>query len=175
VPASFIVGLADAPAGNTTPPPVAATPPPVAATPPPVAATPPPATPTAPGAPATTTTQPAPGTVQQPPGQKQDGGLFGCGGGGLTGMMPFVLIFVVFYFMLIRPQQKKQREAQEWLKSLKKGDEVVTSGGLIGRISGLTDAVVTLELQEKVRVKVLRSSITGKPPAPGAPAESNAK
>jgi preprotein translocase subunit YajC len=91
----------------------------------------------------------------------------GCGGGGASAMLPMVMIFVVFYFMLIRPQQKKQREQQDWLKSLKKGDEVVTTGGLIGKISGLTDNTVTLELQEKVRVKVLRTHIAGKPPAPG--------
>jgi preprotein translocase subunit YajC len=92
-----------------------------------------------------------------------------CGGQG--GMfIPMIMIFVVFYFMLIRPQQKKQREMQDWLKQLKKGDEVVTTGGLIGKISGLTDNTVTLELQEKVRVKVLRTHIAGKPPAPGQPA-----
>jgi preprotein translocase subunit YajC len=93
----------------------------------------------------------------------------GCGGGPQA-MIPMLMIFVVFYFMLIRPQQKKQREVQDWLKQLKKGDEVVTTGGLIGKISGLTDNTVTLELQEKVRVKVLRSHIAGKPPAPGQPA-----
>jgi preprotein translocase subunit YajC len=95
--------------------------------------------------------------------------LGGCAGQG--GMfVPMIMIFVVFYFMLIRPQQKKQREQQEWLKSLKKGDEVVTTGGVIGKISGLTDNTVTLEVQEKVRLKVLRSHIAGKPPAPGQPA-----
>lgn len=76
-------------------------------------------------------------------------------------------IFAVFYFMIIRPQQKKQREMDAWLKALKKGDEVVTNGGLIGKISGLTDTTVTLEVQEKVRLKVLRSAITGKAPQPG--------
>jgi preprotein translocase subunit YajC len=84
--------------------------------------------------------------------------------------LPMIMIFVVFYFMLIRPQQKKQRETQDWLKSLKKGDEVVTSGGVIGRISGLTDSTVTLEVQEKVRLKVLRSHIAGKPPTATQPA-----
>jgi preprotein translocase subunit YajC len=82
---------------------------------------------------------------------------------------PLVLIFVVFYFMLIRPQQKKQKDLQEWLKSLKKGDEVVTNGGVIGKISGLTENTVTLEVQEKVRMKFLRSHIAGKAPAPGQP------
>jgi preprotein translocase subunit YajC len=77
-------------------------------------------------------------------------------------------MFAVMYFILIRPQQKKQKEQDAWLKSLKKGDEVVTTGGVIGRISGLTDNTVTLEVQEKVRIKVLRSSVSGK--APGAAA-----
>ena len=82
-------------------------------------------------------------------------------------LFPMILIFVVFYFMLIRPQQKKQRELNDWLKSLKKGDEVVTTGGVVGRISGLTDNMVTLEVQEKVRIKVLRSHVTGRPPGAG--------
>jgi preprotein translocase subunit YajC len=92
-----------------------------------------------------------------------------CGGQG--GMfVPMILMFVVVYFMLLRPQQKRQREQQEWLKSLKKGDEVVTTGGVIGKITGLTDNTVTLEVQEKVRLKVLRTHVAGKPPAPGQPA-----
>jgi preprotein translocase subunit YajC len=92
-------------------------------------------------------------------------------GGPLGGMaIPILMMVAVFYFLIMRPQQKKQREQTEWLKSLKKGDEVVTSGGVIGRISGLTDNTVTLEVQEKVRLKVLRTHIAGKPPAPGQPA-----
>jgi preprotein translocase subunit YajC len=73
--------------------------------------------------------------------------------------------------MLIRPQQKKQKDQQDWLKNLKKDDEVVTTGGLIGRITGLTDQTVTLEVQEKVRMKVLRSAVTG--PAPSAKAAAS--
>ena len=92
--------------------------------------------------------------------------LAACGGGSSM-MIPMLMIFVVFYFMLIRPQQKKQKEVQDWLKSLKKGDEVVTTGGIIGKISGLTDNTVTLEVQEKVRMKFLRSHIAAKAPAPG--------
>jgi preprotein translocase subunit YajC len=90
----------------------------------------------------------------------------GSGGGSLLGspIVMMVLMFGVVYFMMIRPQQKKASQHQEWLKGLKKGDEVVTQGGIIGRISGLTDQVVFLELQDKVRVRVLRTSITGKPP-----------
>src|SRR5262245_1170020 len=87
-----------------------------------------------------------------------------------------VLMIGVIYLMMIRPQQKKAREHQEWLRSLKKGDEVVTQGGILGRISGMSDTIVTLEVQEKVRLRVLRSSITGKPPEAkkAAPVEEKA-
>jgi preprotein translocase subunit YajC len=134
-----------------------------AAAPPPSAApsSSPPSAP-APSAPAGT------GSTQAPGSPQGGGGPLGalCGGG--PGSMPLFMIMMiaVFYFILIRPQQKKQKEQDNWLKSLKKGDEVVTSGGVIGKISGLTDNTVTLEVQEKVRIKVLRSSVSGK--APGA-------
>lgn len=72
------------------------------------------------------------------------------------------LMFGVFYFLLIRPQVKKQRQHQEMLKQLDKGDLVVTNGGLIGKITGLTDTELTIELQEKVRVRVIRSAVQGK-------------
>ena len=106
----------------------------------------------------------------QAPGSPSAGGPFGalCGGGQGSFPLMMIMMIAVFYFILIRPQQKKQKETDNWLKSLKKGDEVVTSGGVIGRISGLTDNTVTLEVQEKVRIKVLRSSLSGK--APGAAA-----
>jgi preprotein translocase subunit YajC len=104
------------------------------------------------------------------------GGPPGCaGGGGMTSMGMLAIMFVVFYFLLIRPQQKKQRDHQEMLKNLKKGDEVVTSGGVIGRISGLTDAYVTLEVQEKVRIKLVRSHITGRAGTPAAQAAPEVK
>jgi preprotein translocase subunit YajC len=90
-------------------------------------------------------------------------------GGGLAQLAPMALIFLVFYFMIIRPSQKKQREQQDWLKTLKKGDDVVTSAGMLGKIFSLTDEVVTLELGDKVRMRVLRSSISG--PAPGTSSE----
>src|SRR5687767_7537993 len=93
------------------------------------------------------------------------------GGGGLGMFVPMLLMFAVFYFMLIRPQQKKAKLHQEWLQSLKKGDEVATSGGLVGRITHLQGPYVTLEMGEpKIRLKVLRSSVTGKPPDANAPA-----
>jgi preprotein translocase subunit YajC len=88
------------------------------------------------------------------------GGLPG-GGGGLGSFLPLILMFVVFYFLLIWPQQKKAKAHRAVLANLKKGDEVVTSGGLYGTITGITDTVVTLEITEKVRIKVSRSSIAG--------------
>jgi preprotein translocase subunit YajC len=93
-------------------------------------------------------------------------------------MLLMVVMFGVFWFMLIRPQQKRQREHQDMLKNLKKGDQVVTSGGVIGKISGLTATEVVLEIQEKVRMKLQRSAIQGKyqpseAPAPAADAKDN--
>lgn len=80
----------------------------------------------------------------------------------LSPIFMMLLMFVVFYFILIRPQVKKQREHQEMLNRLDKGDMVITRGGLLGKISGISDSVLTIELQEKVRVRVLRSHIEGK-------------
>jgi preprotein translocase subunit YajC len=73
-----------------------------------------------------------------------------------------VLMFGIFYFVLIRPQAKKQRELQEMLKKLDKGDEVITRGGLIGKITGVNGDVLVIELQEKVRVRVPRAYIEGR-------------
>ncbi len=81
--------------------------------------------------------------------------------GGFMSFLPLILIFAVFYFLLIRPQQKKAKEHQGFLLALKKGENVVTSGGLHGVITGLTDTVITLEIAEKIRVKVSRQHIIG--------------
>lgn len=90
------------------------------------------------------------------------GGMFAMGN-----ILPILLMFAIFYMLLIRPQQKRQRELQDWLKSIGKGDEVVTTGGLWGKVAAVSEKspYVTLELQEKVRVRVLRSHIAGKAPA----------
>lgn len=83
----------------------------------------------------------------------------------MAAAQPFIfmlLMFGVFWFILIRPQVKKQKEHQALLAALEKGDMVITRGGLVGKISGISGAVLTLELQEKVRVRVLRSHIDGK-------------
>lgn len=82
-------------------------------------------------------------------------------GGGFAAFVPLILIFVVFYFLLIRPQQKKAKDHQVFLGNLKKGDKIVTSGGLHGEITGLTDKVVTLEIADNVRVKISRQYILG--------------
>lgn len=80
-------------------------------------------------------------------------------GGGFGAFVPLILMFVIFYFLLIRPQQKKQKQHREMIGNLKKGDRVITTGGLYGRITGITDTVVTLEISEKVRVKVARGNV----------------
>ncbi len=90
-------------------------------------------------------------------------GNFGGKGAGQQGafgaFIPIILMFAIFYFLLIRPQQKKQKEHRQMLASLKRGDMVVTQGGLQGKITNLNDTVVTLEIAEKIKVKVLRGYI----------------
>jgi preprotein translocase subunit YajC len=83
----------------------------------------------------------------------------GQGGSQWMGFLPLVLLFVVFYFLLIRPQQKRAKQQKTFMENLKKGDKVITSGGLCGTITGITDNLVTLEIAEKVRVRVVKSSI----------------
>ncbi|HMK34421.1 MAG TPA: preprotein translocase subunit YajC [Desulfomonilaceae bacterium] len=92
----------------------------------------------------------------------------GQGGGDLNtlmGFLPMILIFGVFYLLLIRPQQKKAKEHRNVLENLKKGDAVVTQGGLFGKITALSDQVITLEIADKVRVRVSRASIAGLAPS----------
>jgi preprotein translocase subunit YajC len=74
-------------------------------------------------------------------------------------MAPFALILVVFYFLLIRPQQKKARETQEMIDNLKVGDEIVSTGGLYGRILKLADKVIFVEVAPKVQVRLERASV----------------
>jgi len=85
-----------------------------------------------------------------------------------------LLMFGVFWFILIRPQMKRQKEHQALLSALKKGDLVVARGGLIGKITGVSDKLITIELQEKVRVRVLRAYIEGKHEAGAADAVKKA-
>ena len=83
------------------------------------------------------------------------------------------IFFGIFYFMIIRPQQKQQKTHKAYLEALKKGDEVVTNGGLIGRIAGVQGDVLTLEIANNVRVRVLKDQVNRpfvvkEPPAPAA-------
>ena len=73
--------------------------------------------------------------------------------------VPFVIIIGVFYIFLIRPQAKKQKEAQSFLSSLKTGDQVITQSGILGRITGLNEQIVTLEIAPEVQIKVLRAQV----------------
>lgn len=89
----------------------------------------------------------------------QPGG--GQGGSGMWSFLPIILIFVIFYFLLIRPQQKRAKEHRTLLENLKTGEYVLTSGGIYGRITGIKDNIITLEISDKVRVKVNRGNIAG--------------
>jgi preprotein translocase subunit YajC len=89
--------------------------------------------------------------------QSTTGGPFG---GDLMAFLPMVAIFVVFYFLLIRPQQKKAKEAKAMLDALQKGDEVVTAGGILGRISKINDQYATVEVADKTELTVQRGAIS---------------
>jgi len=75
-------------------------------------------------------------------------------------ILPLVLIFVVFYFLLIRPQTKRAKEHREMVAKLSAGDEVVTNGGILGRISEIDESFVTLEVAPKVTIRVQRFQVT---------------
>lgn len=94
-------------------------------------------------------------------------GALGGDAGGLMGLLPFVLIFVVFYFLLIRPQQKRAKEHKAMVEGLKRGDKVVTAGGIVAKVSKvIDDNEVEVEISSDVKVRVIRSTIgqvMGKP------------
>jgi preprotein translocase subunit YajC len=101
------------------------------------------------------------------------------GGNQLMSFLPLVLMFVVFYFLLIRPQQKKQKEMREMLKNLKRGDKVITGGGIEGRIDAVTDDKVNVEIAPGVVITVLRAYVAGladsaQPKKPGKTDEKKA-
>jgi preprotein translocase subunit YajC len=81
---------------------------------------------------------------------------------GFAAFLPLILIFIIFYFLLIRPQQKKAKQQKQFIDNLKKGEAVVTGGGLHGKITGLAPTIVTLEVADKVRVKISRNQIVGR-------------
>ncbi len=88
------------------------------------------------------------------------GGGGGIGGGGdISFIIMMAVVFGIFYFLMIRPQQQKQKEIKKMRDNLNHGDMVVTAGGIHGKVTGLTDSIVTLEIAEKVRIKVSREYI----------------
>lgn len=89
----------------------------------------------------------------------QGGDAAGQGAGGFTGFIPLILMFVIFYFLLIRPQQKKTKQHREMVSNLHKGDRIITSGGIHGRITGLDETILTVEISDRVRVKVARGNV----------------
>ena len=85
----------------------------------------------------------------------------GGGSSQFLSFLPIILIFVIFYFLLIRPQQKRSKDHRALLANLKTGEYVLTSGGIYGKITGIKDNIITLEISDKVRVKVNRGNIAG--------------
>jgi len=90
-------------------------------------------------------------------------------------LVPMLLIFAVFYFIMIRPQSKRQKEMQKMLSELKKGDEVVTSSGIIGRVSGIKDTEIILLVSEGVRIRMQKSAVTGRLKPSSEPSKTEAK
>ncbi len=97
------------------------------------------------------------------PAFAQGGSMFGFGGGSdnmLVSLMPFVLIFVIIYFLILRPQQKRVKQHQEMVKNVRRGDTVVTSGGLVGKVTKvIDDDQVEVEIADDVRVRQMRSML----------------
>jgi len=85
-----------------------------------------------------------------------------------TFVVPMVIMVAIFYFLLIRPQQRKTKEHRQLLENLKRGDRVLTNGGLIGTIINIEDNLVILEVADKVRIEVARPYIAGFAPKKGA-------
>ena len=102
---------------------------------------------------------------QGAPGAQGTGGF-----GDWSFIIMMVVIFGIFYFLMIRPQQKKQKELKAMLDNLAYGDTVMTTGGIHGKVTGLADAVVTLEIADKVRIKIARSAIGAVLQKSGSPA-----
>ncbi len=92
----------------------------------------------------------------------------GAAGGGLPegasqylSFLPWIVIFAIFYFVLIMPQMKKQKKHKAFLEGLKKGDRVITTGGMIGAIDAITDKIITLKIADNCKIKIVRDSVAG--------------
>src|SRR5919201_3940321 len=95
------------------------------------------------------------------PALAQGGGMLG-GDNIMVQLLPFVLIFVIMYFLILRPQQKRSREHQDLVKNLRRGDTVITSGGLVGKVTKVVDDVqLEVEVADGVRVRQVRSMVSG--------------
>ena len=90
--------------------------------------------------------------------------------GGIVGLAPMLLLFVAFYFLMIRPQQRRMKALQNAVAAVKKGDSVVTAGGLIGKVTKVEDATVEVEIAPNTRVRVVKATLTEVTPLGGKPA-----
>lgn len=84
-------------------------------------------------------------------------------GSGWTSLLPLILIFVVFYFFMIRPQMKKAKEAKKYRESLKKGDKIITIGGIHGKIVDINDATFIIEVEDGVKLKIEKTAVATDP------------
>ena len=82
------------------------------------------------------------------------------GGNSIMGLLPLILIFVVFYFFLIRPQMKQAKEHKQMVEALGKGDEIVTSGGLLGKITRVGDTFISVEIAPEIEVRIQKHSVS---------------
>ncbi|AAQ59021.1 preprotein translocase subunit YajC [Chromobacterium violaceum] len=80
----------------------------------------------------------------------------------LMGFLPMIVIFVLFWFLMVRPQQKRMKETQKMLSELQKGDEVVTQGGIVGRVSKVSEQYLSLEIADNVEIHVQRGAVSAK-------------
>lgn len=103
----------------------------------------------------------------------QGGATVGQKAGGFSSFIPLILMFVIFYFLLIRPQQKKAKEHRVMISNIKKGDRIITSGGIHGRITAVGETTMTVEIADKVRVKLARSNVANLVASASSPAQKS--
>lgn len=96
-------------------------------------------------------------------------------GGGILGLLPLVAIFGAMYFLLLRPQRKRSKQAQELQKSIAEGDEVILNSGIYGFVSEVTDTFVWLDVADDVEIRVARSAIASKVSTPSGETQSDSK
>lgn len=96
------------------------------------------------------------------PAHAQAAGSAAAGGaaGSILGLAPLILVFIVFYFLLIRPQQRRQKQLAQSIAAVKRGDQVVTAGGIVGRVTKVEDAHVEVEIAANTRVRVVKATLT---------------